>query len=82
MLAVAALASWQKSRLNHKLQTKLKEIRDTQFEECVSKHCKTDRSIWKSIKNIKEPKLTAPSTLRNGQELWVKGDREKALISE
>jgi hypothetical protein len=62
------------NKLNRRLKERLKEIRNQSFEEYVSKLTPYDNSIWKPIRNLKQPKHNA----ENNAEPWAMSDKEKA----
>jgi hypothetical protein len=66
------------NQLNLILKAKLKEIRNQSFEEYISKLTRYDNSIWKPIRNVKQPKHNAPPIRKNNAEPWAKSDKEKA----
>lgn len=85
-----ARAKWQRShtptdkcsynQITRRLKNKLKEVRNEQFEQYVSKLTRSDNSIWKPIKNSKKPKFPSPPIRKNPNEPWAKNDSQKAKL--
>lgn len=85
-----ARATWQRThapndkqkynQLNRKLNKKLKQERNKEFEQYLLKLSRTDQSIWKPIRNIKKPKHTAPPIRKSCNDRWAKSDSEKAIL--
>jgi hypothetical protein len=65
------------NQLNIRLEAKLKKIINQNFEEYVSKLTRYDNSIWKPIRNLKQPKHDAPPIRKNNAEPWAKATRRK-----
>jgi hypothetical protein len=74
--ATADINKYNRPKL--RLKAKLKEIRNQSFQEYISKLTRYDNSIWKPIRNLKQPKHDAPPIRKNSAEPWAKSDKEKA----
>jgi hypothetical protein len=48
------------------------------LKNIISKLTRYDNSIWKPIRNLKQPKHNAPPIRKNNAEPWAKSDKEKA----
>lgn len=68
------------NQISRRLKNRLKEIRNEEFEQYISKLSRTDHSIWKPIQNSKKPTTPAPPVRKNINEPWAKSDAEKANL--
>ena len=55
---------------------------DESFEKCLSNHRREDKSIWKPMKNRRNPKATLPPIRIQSTPLWqwANTDNEKAEL--
>jgi hypothetical protein len=66
------------SRTSNTLKSKLQEMRNESFEKYVSNLKRDDNSIWKPIKNRRNPKTTSPPIRKylTPRRAWAISDKE------